>query len=186
MTDPITVTTPAEWNAWLAAHPAEREVWVLFHKKATGIASLTWEQAVIEALAHGWIDGIKKSISDTQWIQRFTPRRPGSAWSQKNVAHVEKLIAEGRMTPSGLAHVTLAKDNGRWEAAYAGGRAGEMPPEFLAALADNPAASATYETLDAKNRFAIYYRLTSVKRAETRTRKIAEFVALLARGERLV
>lgn len=184
--DPITVTTPAEWNAWLADNPQASEVWVLFHKKATGIASLTWEQAVIEALAHGWIDGIKKSHGETQWIQRFTPRRPGSAWSQKNVAHAEKLIAEGRMTPSGLAQVALARDNGRWQSAYAGGRAGEMPPEFLAALEASPQAKAAYGTLDARNRFAIYYRLTSVKRAETRDRKIAEFVALLARGERLV
>ena len=186
MSDPIAVTTPADWNLWLAAHPGEREVWVLFHKKATGIASMTWEQAVIEALAHGWIDGIKKSVNETQWIQRFTPRKPGSAWSQKNVAHAEKLIAEGRMTPAGLAHVTLARQNGRWDSAYVGGSAGEMPPEFLAALAANPAAAAGYAALNAKNRFAIYYRITSVKRADTKARKIADYVAMLARGERLV
>lgn len=186
MADPITVTTPAEWNAWLAAHPEASEVWVLFHRKATGIPSLTWEQAVIEALAHGWIDGIRKSVSDTQWVQRFTPRKPGSAWSQKNVAHCEKLLAEGRMTPNGLAQVTLAKANGRWDAAYAGGQAGEMPVEFLEALAANSQALAMYATLDARNRFAIYYRLTSVKRPETRSRKIAEYVAMLARGEKLI
>lgn len=186
MADPIAVATPAEWNAWLAANADAREVWVLFHKKATGIPSLTWDQAVIEALAHGWIDGIRKSVNETQWIQRFTPRRPGSLWSQKNVGHVEKLLAEGRMTPAGLAQVTLAKQNGRWEAAYAGGKVGEMPPEFLEALAANARASATYAALDARNRYAIYYRLTSVKRAETRAKKVADYVAMLARGERLI
>jgi uncharacterized protein YdeI (YjbR/CyaY-like superfamily) len=184
--DPIDVAAPSEWNAWLAANTGAGEVWVLFHKKATGIPSMTWEQSVIEALAHGWIDGIKKSVSDTQWIQRFTPRRAGSAWSQKNVAQAEKLIAEGRMTAAGLAHVTLAKQNGRWVAAHAGGQAGDLPKAFLEALAANAQASATYASLDAKNRFAIYYRLTSVKREETRARKAVEFVAMLARGEKLI
>jgi uncharacterized protein YdeI (YjbR/CyaY-like superfamily) len=186
VSDPITVTTPAEWNDWLATHQDLKEVWVLFHKKATGIPSLTWEQAVIEALAHGWIDGIKKSVNDSQWIQRFTPRRPGSAWSQKNVAHVEKLIADGRMTPAGLAHVTLAKENGRWETAYQGGKVGTMPQDFLDALAADAPATATYATLNTKNRYAIYYRLTTAKRPETRAKRIAEFLEKLRRGDTIL
>jgi uncharacterized protein YdeI (YjbR/CyaY-like superfamily) len=185
LSDPIPFATPEDWSDWLTHHPAAKEVWVLLHKKATGIASITWEQAVIEALAHGWIDGVKKSHSETQWIQRFTPRKAGSAWSQKNIGHAEKLIAEGRMTPAGLAHVTAAKANGRWETAYSGGKGAELPQDFLDAVAQNPAAAEALKTLDAKNRYAFYYRLTTAKRPETRAKKVAEFVAMLARGERI-
>lgn len=157
---------------------------MLLHKKASGIPSITWEQAVIEALAHGWIDGVKKSVSETQWMQRFTPRKPGSAWSRKNIGHVERLIAEGRMTAAGLAHVTAAKANGRWDTAYSGGKGADLPQDFLEAVAANPQAQQALTTLDSKNRYAIYYRLTTAKRPETRARKVAEFVALLARGDK--
>ena len=112
MNDALPFANPTDWNTWLSNHPEATEVWVLFHKKG-GLPSINWEQAVIEALAHGWIDGMKKSFSETQWMQRFTPRKPGSAWSQKNVAHAEKLMLEGRMTAAGLAHIVAAKANGR-------------------------------------------------------------------------
>ncbi len=183
--EPIPFATPRDWGAWLAAHPHEREVWVLYHRKGSGVASINWEQAVIEALAHGWIDGIRKTVNETQWMQRFTPRKPGSTWSQKNVAHAEKLIAEGRMTPAGMAQVSLAKQNGRWETAYVGGKVGEMPQDFLDALAANPRAAAQLQTLNAQNRYAIYYRLTTAKRPETRAKRITDFVTLLANGEKL-
>lgn len=156
---------------------------MLLYKKGSGIPSITWEQAVIEALAHGWIDGVKKSANETQWLQRFTPRKAGSAWSQKNIGHAEKLMAEGRMTAAGLAHVAAAKANGRWDTAYSGGKAAELPGDFLQAVAQNPAASAALKTLDTKNRYSIYYRLATAKRPETRAKKLAEFVAMLARGE---
>jgi uncharacterized protein YdeI (YjbR/CyaY-like superfamily) len=184
MPDPIPFATPADWNQWLALHPDATEVWLLYHRKGSGVPSIDWEQAVIEALAHGWIDGIRKTVNETQWMQRFTPRKPGSAWSQKNVAHADKLIAEGRMTPAGLAQVTIAQQNGRWDTAYVGGKIGEMPQDFLDALAANPQAEAHLKTLNAQNRYAIYYRLTTAKRPETRAKHIADFVALLARGER--
>ncbi len=158
----------------------------MMHKKASGLPSITWEQAVIEALAYGWIDGIKKSYNDTSFIQRFTPRRKGSVWSQKNVGHVQKLIAEGRMTTLGLAQVEIARQNGQWEAAYSVARAGDLQPDFLAQLAQNPAAQAGFGRLNAANRFAIYYRLTTAKRAETRAKRIADFVAKLALGEDVV
>ena len=158
---------------------------MLLHKKGSGVPSITWEQAVIEALAHGWIDGVKKSVSETQWMQRFTPRKPGSAWSQKNITHAEKLIGEGRMTPAGLAQVAAAKASGRWDTAYSGGKGAELPQDFLDAVAINPQALTALNTLNAKNRYAIYYRLTTAKRPETRAKKVAEFVAMLARGERL-
>ncbi len=183
--EPLPFATPQAWREWLSAHPDAGECWVLLHKKATGLPSITWEEAVVEALAHGWIDGVKKSVSETQWVQRFTPRKGGSAWSQKNIAHAETLIAEGRMTPAGLAQVALAKSNGRWETAYSGGKGADLPADFLKAVAQNPGAAEALKALDAKNRYAIYYRLTTAKRLETRAKRVADFVAMLARGERL-
>ncbi len=185
MIAPQPFATPADWSNWLARNPDENEVWMLLHKKASGIPSITWEQAVIEAVAHGWIDGVKKSLNESQWLQRFTPRKAGSAWSQKNIAHAEKLIAEGRMTAAGLAQVAAARANGRWDTAYSGSKNADLPQDFLAAVAAGPlAAQDALKTLDTKNRYAIYYRLTTVKRPETRARKIADYVAKLARGER--
>jgi uncharacterized protein YdeI (YjbR/CyaY-like superfamily) len=183
--EPLYLPTPLDWNRWLADNPEASEIWLLFHKKSSGVPSLTWEQAVVEALAHGWIDGVKKTASDTTWIQRFTPRKPGSAWSRKNIAHAERLIAEGRMTPAGMRQVELARANGRWDSAYSGGKGAELPADFLAAVNADPAAVAGLAKLDSRNRFAIYYRLTTVKRAETRARKVADYVALLAAGGRL-
>ncbi len=182
--EPQPFATPQDWHDWLAAHPEATEIWVLYHKKG-GAVSIDWEQAVIEALAHGWIDGIRKTVNETQWMQRFTPRKPGSAWSQKNIAHAEKLIVEGRMKPAGLAHVLAARSDGRWEVAYSGGKGADLPQDFLDAVAQNPAATETLKTLDAKNRYAMYYRLVTTKRPETRAKKLAEYVAMLARGERL-
>jgi len=182
---PLPFATPQDWRNWLAAHHAtETEVTLRLYKKASGIPSITWEEAVIEALAFGWIDGVKRPGGADHWLQRFTPRKPRSVWSQKNRAHAERLIAEGRMAPAGLAQVEAAKSDGRWDAAYAGGKDAEVPQDFLDALAQNPKAAAAYETLNAKNRFAIYYRLTSAKRPETRAKRIADFVAMLERGER--
>ena len=158
---------------------------MLYHKKE-GLPSINWEQAVIEALAHGWIDGMLKTVNETQWIQRFTPRKPKSSWSLKNIGHAEKLMAEGRMTPAGLAHVMAAKADGRWDAAYSGGKGADLPQDFLDAVAANPMAQKTLESLDTKNRYAIYYRLATTKRPETRAKKLADYVAMLARGEKLL
>lgn len=182
---PLPFATLADWTAWLAAHPDEKEVWVLYHKKASGVPSIDWPQAVEGALAHGWIDGIRKTVSDTQWIQRFTPRKPGSIWSAKNVATAERLIAEGRMTPRGLAAVEIAKANGQWALAYAGGgEKAQVPQDFLDALAQAPqAARDGFTVLDARNRYAVYYRLVTAKRPETRAKRIADILALLARGK---
>ena len=110
--------------------------------------------------------------------------KPGQIWSLKNITHAEKLIAEGRMTQAGLAHVTLARQNGRWYAAYAGGKSADLPQDFLDAANANPQAAAMLPTLNAQNRYAIYYRLTTAKRPETRAKRIADFVAILARGEK--
>lgn len=186
MADPVHFSTPLEWNDWLAANSAATEIWVLMHKKSSGLPSMDWQQAVIEALAYGWIDGIKKSYNATSFIQRFTPRRKGSAWSQINVVHVEKLIAEGRMTPRGLAQVDLARQNGQWDKAYAAGSKAELPADFLALVAANPDAQAGLHGLNAANKFAIYYRLLSAKRPETRAKRLAEFLEKLAAGKTIL
>lgn len=183
MTGPLAFATPADWRDWLHAnHATTTELTLKLYKKASGIPSITWEEAVIEALAFGWIDSTKRPGGPDHWLQRFSPRKARSGWSQKNRTHVEKLIAGGRMTPVGLAHVEAAKADGRWDAAYAGGKDAQVPQEFLNAL--TPEAAQTYQTLNAQNRFAIYYRLTTAKRPETRAKRIAEFVAMLARGDR--
>lgn len=183
---PIPFATPDAWSAWLAANPEAKEVWVLYHKKGTGVPSIDWPQAVEVALAHGWIDGIRKTVDETKWIQRFTPRKPGSIWSAKNVATAERLIAEGRMTPAGLKAVEAGKASGQWALAYAGGgEAAQVPQDFLHALALAPqSARDTYASFDSRNRFAIYHRLTTAKRPETRAKRIADFIALLSRGEK--
>jgi uncharacterized protein YdeI (YjbR/CyaY-like superfamily) len=183
---PLPFATPADWNAWLAANPDADEVWVLMHKKASGLPSITWEEAVIEALARGWIDGIRKSYTETSFIQRFTPRRHGSVWSQKNVAHAEKLIADGRMTPRGLAQVEIARANGAWDRAYGAGAGAQVPSDFLALVAENPATQAGFDRLNAANRFAIYYRLNAAKRAETRAKRMAEFLEKLQQGKTII
>ena len=178
----IPFATPVDWHHWLATNQSATEVWVLYHKKGTGIPSIDWQQAVVEALCWGWIDGVRKTVDETQWMQRFTPRKPGSAWSQINIAHAERLIAEGRMQPAGLAAIAVAQANGNWDRSYSGGKGAELPQDFLAAADANPQAAAALKTLDTKTRFAIYYRTTTAKRPETRARKVADFVSKLAAG----
>ena len=187
MSDPLPFATPQQWSDWLAAnHAIETEVWLLLYRKRSGTPSIDWRQAVIEALCWGWIDGVKNSRDATRWTQRFTPRKPRSNWSQINVAHVERLIAEGRMQPAGLIHVRAAQADGRWDAAYSGSKNAALPEDFLTALAAaSDTARATYATLDSRNRFSIYLRLTTAKRPETRHKRIADFIAKLAAGTEL-
>ena len=159
---------------------------MLYHKKASGVPSIDWQQAVVEALCWGWIDGVRKTLNDTQWVQRFTPRKPGSAWSLINIAHAERLMAEGRMQPAGLATIATAKANGAWDRAYSGGKGADLPQDFLDAATANPLAAQALQTLDTKTRYAIYYRTTTAKRPETRAKRIVEFVAKLAAGTPLL
>ena len=186
MADPITFAGPQDWGRWLAEnHTSQTEVWVLYWKKSSGVASIDWQQGVVEALCWGWIDGIRKGLDDQRFVQRFTPRKPGSIWSKINCSHAERLIAEGRMQAAGLAAVAAAKANGRWETAYGGGMAQtEVPADFLAAM-DGPAASA-WAALNTRNRFAMCYRIGEAKRPETRAKRIAAYVGMLARGEKLM
>lgn len=179
--------TPEDLSRWLAAnHDTSDELWIRLYKVKSGIPSVTWEQAVIEALAWGWIDAVKRSLDEVSWLQRFTPRRARSGWSQKNCRHAEKLIAEGRMQPAGLAQVEAAKADGRWDAAYAGQSSFEIPAEFLAELDKSAAAKSMFASLNRQNLFAIYHRLHSAKKPETKQRRMAQFIATLERGETIV
>ncbi|WFE35309.1 YdeI/OmpD-associated family protein [Micromonospora sp. WMMD975] len=184
--DELIVADAEALRAWLSAHHATSPgVWLALTRKGGTVTTLTWQQAVDEALCFGWIDGqARRRDQESSWI-RFTPRRPRSGWSQRNVAHVARLEAAGRMQPAGRAVVEAAKADGRWAAAYAPSSETEVPADLLAAIAADPAAQAMFDVLTRTNRFALAHRLNAVKRAETRERKIGEFVAMLARHETL-
>lgn len=176
----------AAFEAWLEAeHERAPGVWVKMAKKASGIASVGWDEAVPVALCFGWIDGQRRGLDETWFLQRFTPRKPRSRWSQINTRHVERLIADGRMRPAGLAHVEAARADGRWADAYANQGDARPQPDFQAALDANPDAAAFFATLRGTRRYAFIFRVGDAKRPETRARRIAGFVELLARGETL-
>lgn len=173
------------WRAWLGKHHADSSgvFLVLAKKGTTRPTSLTHGQALEEALCHGWIDGQASPRDELTWRVRFTPRRKGSMWSKRNTVMAEKLVEAGRMHPAGVAEMERAKADGRWDVAYAGSAGIEVPPDLAAALAVEPKARAMFETLNKLNRYAILYRVTTAKRAETRAKRIEQFVAMLARGE---
>jgi uncharacterized protein YdeI (YjbR/CyaY-like superfamily) len=181
----LVVRDAAAWRTWLAGHHADPVgVWLVLAKKGTEKpTSLTYDQALEEALCHGWIDGQAGRRDEATYRQRFTPRRRRSAWSKRNTGIAERLIAEDRMRPAGHAEVQRAKADGRWEAAYAGPASMEVPADLAEALAAEPKAQAMFEGLNGQNRYAILYRIVTAKRADTRARKIEEFVAMLSRGE---
>lgn len=181
----LTVADAAAWRAWLADHHNDPQgVWLVLAKKGTTRpTSLSYRQALEEALCFGWIDGQTRRVDETTYRQRFTPRRARSPWSQRNVDRALQLISDGRVHPAGLAAIDAAKADGRWESAYAGAATIEVPPDLAAALDAAPAAARMFATLNGQNRYAILYRVTTPKRAETRARRIEQFVAMLARGE---
>src|SRR5690348_8429142 len=182
--DELIVADADALRAWLSAnHATSPGVWLALSRKGGTVTTLTWQQAVDEALCFGWIDGqARKGTEEMSWI-RFTPRRPRSSWSQRNVAHVARLEEQGRMLPPGRAAVDAAKADGRWAVAYAPPSEAEVPADLRAAIAADPAAPAMFDVLTKANRFALIHRLNAVKRAQTRERKIGEFVAMLARHE---
>src|SRR5438876_2474166 len=181
----LIVRDAAAWRAWLAEHHADPTgVWLVLAKKGTEKpTSLTYDRALEEALCHGWIDGQAGRRDEATYRQRFTPRRRRSAWSKRNTGIAERLVAEDRMHPAGHAEVERAKADGRWGAAYAGPASMEVPADLAEALAAEPKAQAMFEGLNSQNRYAILYRIATAKRAETRARKIEQFVAMLSRGE---
>jgi uncharacterized protein YdeI (YjbR/CyaY-like superfamily) len=176
----------AAWLKWLQRnHGSSTGVWIKLAKKSSKVASITYAEAVDGALRWGWIDGQGRSHDAQAWLQKFTPRRARSIWSKINRDKALALIARGEMQPPGLAEIERAKGDGRWEAAYDSPRTATVPADFERALADSAPAAEFFTKLNAANRYAILWRLQTAKRPETRARRISQFVAMLARGEKL-
>jgi uncharacterized protein YdeI (YjbR/CyaY-like superfamily) len=181
----LVVTDASAWRTWLSGHHSEPQgVWlVLAKKRTTEPTTLSYDQALEEAICFGWIDGQLKSRDEATFRRRFTPRNARSPWSQRNVTIAERLRTSGRMHRSGEAEVEKAKADGRWQSAYAGQASAEVPEDLRKALLANPPAQAMFETLTSANRYAILYRIGNAKKRETRTKRIDQFVEMLARGE---
>ena len=191
MTNPRTVELPvrlfkdgAAWEAWLARqHLKSTGLWLRIAKAASDVESVSYAEALDVALCYGWIDGQKKAFDDATWLQKFTPRGKRSSWSKINREKVQRLVESGRMQSSGLEAVERAKANGEWDAAYDSHRTAAVPEDLQRALDAHPKAKAFFATLNSANRYAILYRIQTVKRAETRAKKIERFVAMLERHE---
>lgn len=188
MSDEVAVLAVADvsaWSRWLTENEHESEgVWLVLAKKGTVEPTrLTYDEALEEAIRFGWVDGQLAKGDERTFRRRFTPRRPNSGWSKRNVALADRLVEEGRMLSGGMAAMERAMVDGSWDRAYEGQRAMTVPPDFAAELAANSPALAMFEKLDAGNRYAFLYRVTMAKRAETRRRRIELFVAMLARGD---
>jgi uncharacterized protein YdeI (YjbR/CyaY-like superfamily) len=181
----LLVADAAEWRAWLDGHHATSPgVWLVLAKKGTTLpTTLSYDQALEESICFGWIDGQLSRRDEATFRRRFTPRSPRSAWSKRNVTIAERLGSSDRMHQSGLDEVERAKADGRWKSAYAGQAGAEVPEDLAAALQANPAAQAMFQELTSANRYAILYRIGNAKKAETRAKRIEQFVAMLARGE---
>ncbi|HMS76287.1 YdeI family protein [Gordonia sp. (in: high G+C Gram-positive bacteria)] len=183
--EPVVVRDAAAWRAWLDENEDSSDgIWLMLAKKGTTTpTSLSYGQALDEALCSGWIDGQLKGIDSATYRQRFTPRRRRSLWSARNVGIVARLIEEGRMRPRGFAEIDSAKADGRWDAAYAGQATIQMPDDLAAVLAETPSAQAMFDTLSAQNRYAVLLRVSTARTAQTRRNRIDRLVAMLARGE---
>jgi len=169
---------------WLSKnHASEDEVWIKIHKAKSGLKSITPTEAVDVVLCFGWIDAVRKSLDETSFLQRYTPRTKKSIWSEKNVNNVARLIKEGRMTEHGLREVEAAKADGRWQRAYGSGQNMKIPPDLQAAIDAEPKARAMLAKLSAQNRFALAFRVHNMKTEAGRKKKIETFVAMLKRGE---
>ncbi len=181
----LLVGDAGEWRTWLSANHAQSPgVWLVLAKKGTvDPTSVSYDEALDEAICFGWIDGQLGRRDTATFRRRFTPRTARSPWSRRNAAIAERLIATGRMHPSGEGQVRLAKEDGRWEAAYAGQAGMEVPDDLTTALRANPRAREMFETLSSANRYAILYRIGNAKKPETRSRRIDQFVEMLGRGE---
>src|SRR4051794_1069267 len=174
----------AAFEAWLEENPDAPGVYVKLAKKGAGVPSVTYAELVESALCFGWIDGRSNRLDDRFYLQRITPRRSRSVWSQKNVGAAEELIRAGRMRPAGLAAVEAARADGRWERAYAGAATITVPDDLAAALAAEPAAQEAFATLDGTNRYAVLWRVHTAASPATRASRIAALVQMLAEGRR--
>jgi len=185
MSDVLAFRSPGEFRKWLAANHGESEgIWLRIFKKGSGEATVSYAEALDEAICFGWIDGQKQKHDDHSWRQRFTPRRAKSGWSKNNTKHAERLIAAGKMKPAGRAEVNAAKKDGRWKAAYDSPSNAKIPEDFLKALRRNTKAKAFFDFLNRANVYAIAYRLQTAKKPETRERRMKMILEMLACGEK--
>jgi uncharacterized protein YdeI (YjbR/CyaY-like superfamily) len=178
--------TQEDWRAWLEEnHKRPQGIWLKHAKKSSGKVSVSYAEALDEALCYGWIDSQKQAYDDDYFLQKFTPRGSKSVWSKVNVAKAEALIAAGKMRPAGLAAIGAAKQDGRWEAAYDSPSTNKIPEDFQAALDKNPKAKQFFETLNKANVYAFCWRVQTAKKPETRKARIEKFISMLNRGEKL-
>ncbi len=179
----LAFNSQVEFERWMEAnHAASDGIWMQIAKKGTGVTTCVAAEALDVCLCFGWIDGQRKALDDTYFLQKYTPRRARSKWSKINVGKVEALIARGAMRPAGHAEIERAKADGRWDAAYASARTIEVPPDLQAEFDRDPALAEAFAALNGQNRYAILYRLHDAKKPETRARRLAQFVELLASG----
>jgi uncharacterized protein YdeI (YjbR/CyaY-like superfamily) len=183
--DTLSFPSWADFRRWLAANHSQSDgIWLRIYKKDSGVATVTYQEALDQALCFGWIDGQKKLRDKRSWLQKFTPRRPSSGWSKNNTRHAERLMKSGDMAPAGLKEVSDAKADGRWKAAYDSFSNARVPDDFLKLLAKNKKAKAFFRTLNKTNLYSIVYRLQTAKKRETRDRRMQSILAQLARGEK--
>ena len=182
--DIVLFETPADWAGWLEQHHAASPgLWVRLAKKGSGVQSTTYAETLDVALCYGWIDGHKKAYDAASWLQKFTPRRPKSIWSKVNTEKAKQLIEQKLMKPAGLKAIEAAQKDGRWDAAYESQSKATVPADLQAALDQNPKAKAFFESLKSVNRYAILFRVHTAKKAETRARRIQQFIEMLEKGE---
>lgn len=175
-----------DWSSWLAKnHVKSSGVWLRLFKKDSGVASVTYAEALDEALCYGWIDGQLDRYDEKSWLRKFTPRRPKSVWSKRNIDHVNRLVQAGKMKPAGLQEVEAAKADGRWGRAYDSPSAMQVPDDFLKKLSRDKKAKAFFETLNKANTYAIAWRLQTAKKPETRAKRMQALLEMLRRGEKI-
>jgi uncharacterized protein YdeI (YjbR/CyaY-like superfamily) len=181
----VSFASVRDLEQWFASnHAKSNGIWVRFFKKGSGVHSVFYDETLDAALCFGWIDGQLKKHDNESWLRKFTPRRPKSIWSKRNIERAKRLIRSGRMQPAGLFEIATAEKDGRWKAAYDPPSKMVVPSDFLEALAENPRAKAFFETLNRANRYAIAWRLQTAKRPETRKKRLEDIVAMLARGQK--
>jgi len=175
-----------DWAVWLAKnHATSSGIWLKLARKASGIQSVSYDEALEVALCYGWIDGQRKSHDETSFLQKFTPRGPKSIWSKINTEKAQRLIESKQMKPAGLKAVESAKQDGRWEAAYAPQSKAAVPDDLQAELDRNAKAKDFFATLDSRNRYAILHRIHTAKKAETRVKRIEQFIQMLEKQEKI-
>jgi uncharacterized protein YdeI (YjbR/CyaY-like superfamily) len=177
--------TQKKWREWLHKNQKKSDgIWLRIYKKDSGVKTVTYAQALDEALCYGWIDGQKNKYDELSFLQKFTPRRKRSHWSKRNTGHIERLTKEGKMQPAGLAEVEAAKSDGRWEKAYDSPAKMEVPDDFLKELSKKPKSQAIFKTLNKTNLYSIAWRLQTAKKPETRERRIKAILEMLEKGEK--